>query len=423
MNSYDNNPFHLNAGLSNSSASSSSNNSSNSYCNGKNGTTVTSSSNCTSPETELKKSQPSPKQQHSRMDVFRLPVATTTNDNNKNNSNDDDNDNNNNDNTAMTMTATNTATLVEYPPRIPVVMRHPHFVTSVKQYRSEAQQQQLQQHIISESFIPMAPDMMKPPRRRRRPPFSYSSLIAQAILEAEQEKMTLQEIYKWIKEKYPALYDVEDTGWQNTIRHNLSLNKCFKKIPKAELVNGSNCRGKGGYWTIDPNYMEKFRNGVFAKGNLSNILSKRKIPRQIRMKPTNDIDDGSPGAGNIPNLPTPLLASSSSSSITVPTITRSSLSSIIPSSSLSSQQQSSSKELSTSSSPSSTTLYISNPTSPLSPQPDTSSQQSQLIKLLPISSTLPSSSSFYHTSSQSSLQSSSRTSSPSPSPSKPNIMH
>ncbi|KAI7858596.1 fork head domain-containing protein [Circinella umbellata] len=369
------------------------------------------------------------------MDVFRLPVATTTYDNSNNNSNNNDNnDDNDNDNTTITIpvttTATNTSTLVEYPPRIPVVMRHPHFVTSVKQYRSEAQQQQLQQHIISESFIPMAPDMMKPPRRRRRPPFSYSSLIAQAILEAEQERMTLQEIYKWIKEKYPALYDVEDTGWQNTIRHNLSLNKCFKKIPKAELVNGSNCRGKGGYWTIDPNYIEKFKNGVFAKGSSSNILSKRKTPRQIRMKPTIDIDDGSPGAGNIPNLPTPLLTSSSSSSITTPTITRPSLLSIKPSSYLSSQRQQqqqkshlppSSKESSTSSSPSSTTLYISHPTSPLSPQPDASSQQSQVIKLLPISSTSPSSSSFYHTSSQSLLQSSSPTSSPSPS--KPNIMH
>ncbi|KAI8138072.1 hypothetical protein BJV82DRAFT_495339, partial [Fennellomyces sp. T-0311] len=103
---------------------------------------------------------------------------------------------------------------VEYPPRIPVAMRHPHLVASVKQYRSEAQQQQLQQHIISESFIPMAPDMVKPPRRRRRPPFSYSSLIAQAILEADQERMTLRDIYKWIMNKYPALYDANDTGWQ-----------------------------------------------------------------------------------------------------------------------------------------------------------------------------------------------------------------
>ncbi|KAI9321496.1 fork head domain-containing protein, partial [Dichotomocladium elegans] len=160
-----------------------------------------------------------------------------------------------------------------YPPRIPVALRHPRLVASVKQYPSEAQQQQLQQFIVSESFIPVSPDSVKPPRKRRRPPFSYSSLIAQAILESEDERMTLQEIYKWIMDKYPALYDANDTGWQNTIRHNLSLNQCFKKIPKVQM-DGLGPHGKGGYWTVDPSYMEKFKNGSFARGMTS--ISRRK---------------------------------------------------------------------------------------------------------------------------------------------------
>jgi hypothetical protein len=101
-----------------------------------------------------------------------------------------------------------------YLPPIPVMMRLPYIVASVKQYRSEAQNEQLQTHIVSESFIPMAPNLVKPPRKRRRPPFSYSSLIAQAILESENERMTLKEIYTWITGRYPALYNAEDTGWQ-----------------------------------------------------------------------------------------------------------------------------------------------------------------------------------------------------------------
>lgn len=113
--------------------------------------------------------------------------------------------------------------IVEYPPPIPVALRHPHLVTSVKQYRSDVQQQQLKHHIVSESFIPVAPDMVKPPRRRRRPPFSYSSLIAQAILASDHEKLTLREIYQWIMEKYPALYDVNDTGWQ--VQSSTYINK------------------------------------------------------------------------------------------------------------------------------------------------------------------------------------------------------
>ncbi|KAG0180790.1 Forkhead box protein I1 [Apophysomyces sp. BC1034] len=126
-------------------------------------------------------------------------------------------------------------------------------------------------------------------KKRRRPPFSYSSLIAQAILASEHERMTLRDIYKWITDNYPGLYDADDTGWQNTIRHNLSYNKSFKKIPKSEF-EGTTCRGKGGYWTVDPKYMSKFRSGVFARGHASHhqkvIIHDRLLSRSNRTHPT-----------------------------------------------------------------------------------------------------------------------------------------
>lgn len=103
---------------------------------------------------------------------------------------------------------------MSYLPPIPVALRHPKLVASVKQYHADSQSEQLQTHIVSESFIPMAPDLIKSPRKRRRPPFSYSSLIAQAILESENERMTLRDIYTWITSRYPALYNEKDTGWQ-----------------------------------------------------------------------------------------------------------------------------------------------------------------------------------------------------------------
>ncbi|OZJ06448.1 hypothetical protein BZG36_00596 [Bifiguratus adelaidae] len=161
--------------------------------------------------------------------------------------------------------------LFEYPLRIPVALRHPFpLVGSVKQYPSQLQQVQLKNHITSEQFIPVAPDAaraMKPARKRRRPPFSYSSLIAQAIQSTPDQKMTLKQIYQWITDKYPALYKEEDTGWQNTIRHNLSLNQCFKKVPKKD--SGPQNKGKGGYWTIDSAYMDHFSNGAFARGSVT----------------------------------------------------------------------------------------------------------------------------------------------------------
>ncbi|KAH8556052.1 fork head domain-containing protein [Umbelopsis sp. PMI_123] len=89
----------------------------------------------------------------------------------------------------------------------------------------------------------------KQKRRRRTLPFSYSVMITQAILSSKNQQMTLRDIYLWISTRYPNLYSDSETGWQacNTIRHNLSLNRTFKKVPRQD----SSLPGKGGYWTID----------------------------------------------------------------------------------------------------------------------------------------------------------------------------
>lgn len=47
---------------------------------------------------------------------------------------------------------------------------------------------------------------------------------------------------------------------QNSIRHNLSLNKCFVKIPRTKEEPG-----KGGFWRLDPTYAETLVDGVFKK--------------------------------------------------------------------------------------------------------------------------------------------------------------
>ncbi|KAJ3406698.1 transcription factor [Chytridiales sp. JEL 0842] len=80
-----------------------------------------------------------------------------------------------------------------------------------------------------------------------RPNLSYATMISQALNAAGPEKkMTLAGIYQWISETYP-FYRMDSTGWQNSIRHNLSLNKAFKKLPREEP-------GKGGWWTLDTHY-------------------------------------------------------------------------------------------------------------------------------------------------------------------------
>ncbi|KAJ2696465.1 hypothetical protein H4218_004601 [Coemansia sp. IMI 209128] len=96
------------------------------------------------------------------------------------------------------------------------------------------------------------------PKKRRRPPYSYTALIAQAIIVSKNKQLTLREIYDSINDAYPQICQGPDIGWQNTIRHNLSLNQCFKRIPRHQLPPSlsSRLRGKGSYWTVDVDLMD-----------------------------------------------------------------------------------------------------------------------------------------------------------------------
>ncbi|TNN25958.1 Forkhead box protein N3 [Liparis tanakae] len=65
----------------------------------------------------------------------------------------------------------------------------------------------------------------------RKPPYSFSCLIFMAIEDAADKRLPVKEIYGWILEHFPY-FSGAPTGWKNSVRHNLSLNKCFKKVDK-----------------------------------------------------------------------------------------------------------------------------------------------------------------------------------------------
>ncbi|XP_023301985.2 fork head domain-containing protein FD5-like [Lucilia cuprina] len=92
-----------------------------------------------------------------------------------------------------------------------------------------------------------------------KPPFSYISLTAMAIWSSPQKMLPLSEIYKYIMDKFPY-YRKNTQKWQNSLRHNLSFNDCFIKVPRH-----SNKAGKGCFWTLHPKAFDMFENGSLLR--------------------------------------------------------------------------------------------------------------------------------------------------------------
>jgi hypothetical protein len=112
-----------------------------------------------------------------------------------------------------------------------------------------------------------------------KPPYSYAQLIGMAILRAPNRRLTLASIYNWISTSF-SYYHAGDAGWQNSIRHNLSLNKAFHKQERPK-----DDPGKGNYWAIVAGMEGQFikekprRNTLSSESNSFSYPNPNELPR------------------------------------------------------------------------------------------------------------------------------------------------
>ncbi|KAI1842310.1 hypothetical protein JX266_011478 [Neoarthrinium moseri] len=94
-----------------------------------------------------------------------------------------------------------------------------------------------------------------------KPLFSYAQMITQAIVSTVESKLNLNGIYRYIMDHYAYYRHQPPSGWQNSIRHNLSLNKSFSKAPRS-----TDEPGKGMKWEIVPEQKEEMIRTAYKIG-------------------------------------------------------------------------------------------------------------------------------------------------------------
>ncbi|KAI4715560.1 hypothetical protein E4T48_08241 [Aureobasidium sp. EXF-10727] len=83
----------------------------------------------------------------------------------------------------------------------------------------------------------------------------YAELLRQALMEKKEDDhtMLLKDLYEWVRTHSSKAQDPSNKGWQNSVRHNLSMNAAFERVPPPNQEAGTK---KTSYWRLTKHAVE-----------------------------------------------------------------------------------------------------------------------------------------------------------------------
>ncbi|KAG5289720.1 forkhead domain-containing protein [Histoplasma ohiense] len=103
----------------------------------------------------------------------------------------------------------------------------------------------------------------------------YSKLIWRALQSVPDNKMTLKEIYEWFEKNTNKARNSDSKGWQNSIRHNLSMNAAFEGVKDTSSPDGTP-RKTANVWVLTK---EALQNGVQSTTRYRKVGSHKKLSK------------------------------------------------------------------------------------------------------------------------------------------------